>query len=170
MYLEGGNTYITMDSSTYAGIYGSAGIRISPGGFIWLEPGSGQYAVIGNSTSNAAFRILVGTGGPSDERLKTEIEDVEDGSLEKIKELKLKYFRFKENGREGDGSGNKKVGVIAQEVLNTSIDYLVNQTWPDDDGDYNVDHFSILGHAIKAIQELSEKVDRLENEISSSKI
>jgi hypothetical protein len=177
MLLEAGASYISM-SDTYMGIYPSKGVRISPGavtavsgdGFIWMEPGPGAYAVIGNSTTNAAYRILVGSGGPSDARLKTEIEDVEDGSLEKIKELKLKYFRFKENGREGDASGNKKVGVIAQEVLNTSVDYLVNQSWPDNDGDYNVDHFSVLGHAIKAIQELSEKVDRLENEISSSKI
>ena len=178
MTLEGGVSYISMTDSTYMGIYPALGIRISPAavtgvsgvGFVQLEPGPGAYAIVGGSPSNAAQRILVGSGGPSDERLKTEIEDVEDGSLEKINELKIKYFRFKENGREGDASGNKKVGVIAQEVLNTSVDYLVNQTWPDIDGDYNVDHFSVLGHAIKAIQELSAKVDRLENEISSSKI
>ena len=178
MTLEGGASTISFSDSTYMGIYPALGIRISPAavtavsgvGFVQLEPGPGAYAIVGGAPSNAAQRILVGSGGPSDERLKTEIEDVEDGSLEKINELKIKYFRFKENGREGDASGNKKVGVIAQEVLNTSVDYLVNQTWPDIDGDYNVDHFSVLGHAIKAIQELSVKVDRLENEISSSKI
>jgi hypothetical protein len=170
IYLESATSNIQMSDTTYLGIYGSEGIRISPGKFVHLEPGSGHYAVVGNVTTNPAMRILVGSGGPSDERLKTEIEDVENGSLEKIKELKIKYFRFKEGGREGDASGNKKVGVIAQQVLNTSVDYLVNQTWPEIDGDYNVDHFSVLGHVIKAIQELSEKVDRLENEISSSKI
>jgi hypothetical protein len=166
--INSAGSYISMGGSNYMGIYGSEGIRISPGKFVHLEPGSGHYAIVGNSPTVASQRILTGSGGPSDIRLKTEIEELSESSLEKINELKVKSFKFKENGREGDAYGEKKIGVIAQEVLNTSISYVVNQNWPEIDGDYNVDHFSILGHAIKAIQELSAKVEELEAKISGS--
>ena len=174
--LNAGDTQMNIGGGSYMGIYPRKGIRISPGavgaesgeGYIQLEPGTGAYAFVGNSNNVASYRILTGSGGPSDIRLKTEIEELSESSLEKINELKVKSFKFRENGREGDAHGEKKIGVIAQEVLNTSISYVVNQNWPEIDGDYNVDHFSILGHAIKAIQELSAKVEELEAKISGS--
>jgi len=165
--LQTGGTEIYLGtSSDYLGIYNVLGCRLS-GGFIRLEPTGGEYAYVGNANVPAA-RILVGAGGPSDERLKTEIEEVSGSSLEKIKELNIKSFRFKENNREGDGSGNKKIGVIAQDVLKTSLSHLVAQNYPELDGDYNVDHFSLLGYAVKAIQELSAKVEKLEAKLSGS--
>ena len=146
----------------------NSGIRITSNGYIRLEPnfpgGYGAHVGYSNQTSN---RILVGTGGPSDERLKTEIEDVSDSALDKLNQLKIKYYRWKSDNREGEATGSVKVGVIAQEVIKTPASHIIEQLYPED-GDYYVDYGSLIGYSIKAIQELSDKVKELEAKISGS--
>lgn len=165
VYIEGGSTYITMDNTTYAGLYGSAGVRISPGQFVWLEPGAGYYAVVGNSTTNANMRIKVADGSnPSDERLKAEIEILPSGSLDKLNEIQLKTFKYIDTAT-NEAVGNTKVGVIAQDIQKTSLkNFVIEQPG----GDLYVDYDSLFSHAIKAIQELNKKVEKLEAQISGS--
>ena len=145
----------------------NSGIRMTSNGYIRLEPNGpgGYFAYVGYS-NNPNLQIKVANGAnPSDERIKTEIESLEDGSIEKIKELTLKKFKYKDS-ETGDGTGHTKIGVIAQEVQNTSLNGLVLD---ESNGiQLSVDYDSLLGHALKAIQELSEKVEKLEAKISGS--
>jgi hypothetical protein len=168
--------YIAASAGSVMSIYdtqaagsASGGMRINSNNFIRLEPNGpgGYFAYVGYS-NNANLQIKVANGtNPSDERLKTEIEILEDGSIEKIKELSLKKFKFKDC-ETGEPIGHKKIGVIAQDVEKTSLNGLVLD---ESNGlQLQVDYDSLLGHALKAIQELSKKLDKLENEISSSKI
>ena len=158
MYLGG--------ETDYLGVYTTVGMRLS-GGWVRLEPdqGNGLFAYVGNS-NQAIYQIKVANGtNPSDERIKTEIEVLENGSIEKIKELTLKKFKYKDT-ETGEGMGHTKVGVIAQEVQNTSLNGLVLDN--SNGIQLEVDYDSLLGHALKAIQELSAKVEKLEAKISGS--
>jgi hypothetical protein len=168
--------YIAISAGSVMSIYdtqaagsASGGMRINSNNFIRLEPNGpgGYFAYVGYS-NNANLQIKVANGtNPSDERVKTEIEILEDGSIEKIKELTLKKFRYRDC-ETGGPTGHKKIGVIAQDIQKTSLNELVLDN--SNGHQLEVDYDSLLGHALKAIQELSAKVDRLENEISSSKI
>ena len=145
----------------------SSAIRITSNGYIRLEPNGpgGYFAYVGYS-NNANLQIKVANGtNPSDERVKTEIETLEDGSIEKIKELNLKKFRYRDS-ETGDGIGHTKIGVIAQELQTTSLNGLVvDET---NGVQLSVDYDSLLGHALKAIQELTIKVETLEAKLSGS--
>ena len=158
MYLGGDTDYL--------GVYTTVGMRLS-GGWIRLEPdpGNGKFAYVGNSNQTENLIKVQSGANPSDERLKTEIEVLENGSIEKIKELTLKNFRYRDVDT-GDGMGHTKVGVIAQEVQNTSLNGLVIDN--SNGIQLSVDYDSLLGHALKAIQELSAKVEKLEAKISGS--
>ena len=159
------NMYLGGDTD-YLGVYTTIGMRLS-GGWVRLEPdqGNGLFAYVGNS-NQAIYQIKVANGtNPSDERIKTEIEVLENGSIEKIKELTLKKFKYKDT-ETGEGMGHTKVGVIAQEVQNTSLNGLVLDN--SNGIQLEVDYDSLLGHALKAIQELSAKVEKLEAKISGS--
>jgi hypothetical protein len=158
MYLGGDTDYL--------GVYTTIGMRLS-GGWIRLEPdpGNGNFAYVGNSNQTANLIKVQSGANPSDERLKTEIEVLENGSIEKIKELTLKNFRYRDV-ETGDGMGHTKVGVIAQEMQNTSLNGLVLDN--SNGIQLEVDYDSLLGHALKAIQELSAKVEKLEAKISGS--
>ncbi len=169
--LKSENAYIQMgNGSDYMGVYPTNGIRISPAaagagtGYIQLEPTNGHYAVVG-TPNDPNDRIKVANNlNPSDENIKTEIEDLNDDSLTKIKELKLKTYKFI-NTETKVPSGHTKVGVIAQEVQKTSLKNLVVA---DAGGCLCVDYDSIFSHLIHAVQILSNKVEELEEKISGS--
>lgn len=153
------------DTKAAGSTYG--GMRISSNNYIRLEPNGpgGYFAYVGYS-NNPDFQIKVANGAnPSDERVKTEIETLEDGSIEKIKELNLRKFRYRDC-ETGYGTGHTKIGVIAQELQNTSLNGLVLDNT--NGIQLSVDYDSLLGHALKAIQELSKKVEILEAQISGS--
>jgi hypothetical protein len=146
---------------------GNGGIRINSNNYIRLEPNGpgGYFAYVGYS-NNANLQIKVANGtNPSDERVKTEIEILEDGSIEKINEIVLKTFKYKDC-ETGGPTGHKKIGVIAQDVQKTSLNGLVIDN--SNGIQLEVDYDSLLGHALKAIQELSAKVEKLESIISGS--
>lgn len=170
----GGHEIVMGGGDTYMAIYPQGGIRISPAiatgngstnSYIHLEPGSGNYAVIGNSVTNVNYRIKIADGtNPSDERLKTEIELLSDGALSKINEIDLKTYKYIDTESE-EAVGYTKVGVIAQDIQKTSLKNLVIEQ---SGGDLYVDYDSLLGYAMKAIQELSTKLNELEAKISGS--
>lgn len=170
----GGHEIVMGGGDTYMAIYPKGGIRISPAiatgngstdSYIHLEPGSGNYAVVGNSVTNVNLRIKIADGtNPSDERLKTEIQLLSDGALSKINEIDLKTYKYIDTKSE-EAVGYTKVGVIAQDIQKTSLKNLVIEQ---SGGDLYVDYDSLLGYAMKAIQELSTKLNELEAKISGS--
>ena len=87
----------------------------------------------------------------SDERLKDNIETLEDG-LDKVEQLRgVTYTR----------DGRKNIGVIAQEVEKILPEIVL--TADDEMGTKSVDYSRITAILIEAIKELSERVKELEN-------
>jgi hypothetical protein len=91
----------------------------------------------------------------SDERLKSDIQTIEDG-LAKVEQLRgVTYIR---NDHE---DGGQQVGVIAQEV--EKILPQVVLTADDDMQTKSVDYGRLTGVLIEAVKELSARVKELEN-------
>jgi len=99
----------------------------------------------------------------SDERAKTDISEI-SGALEKLKDVRCVNYRFKT-----DPSNRKiRLGVIAQDLIGKYDEVLAtSQGWGDliDDENeyYSVRYTELIPPLIKAVQELSAKVDALEN-------
>ena len=103
----------------------------------------------------------------SDQRDKTAIEDLDLG-LDFIKAMKPRKFAW--NRRDGKWHGKKEVGFIAQELHEVEMDFnstdrtrLVNYENPSRLEAQPMNTYPIL---IKAIQELSAKVDSLQARIN----
>ena len=121
----------------------------------------------------------------SDDRLKHNEEDINGLSI--IRQLNpKKYIKTEKPIRDDDGnilenyidediSGNIEVGLIAQELLETDISFVVKHPIPPAEGDdsdiipdfqpYFVDYGSIMPYCIQAIKELDEKQTNQYNEI-----
>ena len=98
----------------------------------------------------------------SDEREKKNIVDA-DNQLENIKNLFIKSFHYNED----DDSADKRLGVIAQEV-ETNLPHLVDE-YSNVSGEERkgVKEQQIMWMAIKAIQELSTKLEAAEARITT---
>ena len=96
----------------------------------------------------------------SDKRLKTNIQDTNFEAIDFVKKLEFKQFDWKP-----DKFGYKKpytnVGLIAQDVekLDSSLVYLQGESLALDD-------FRLGNIALKAIQELSQRVETLERKLA----
>ena len=121
-------------------------------GFIEFQDSGG---VIGSIKCNGAGSVVYNT--TSDERLKENIADVDDGYLELVNDIKIKSFDWKDRP-----NLKNKVGVIAQE-LEKVIPNAVSKG--EDDVSklpYQVSYPALVPYLIKAVQELSAKVEELE--------
>ena len=106
----------------------------------------------------------------SDERDKTDIEDLDLG-LKFVNAMKPRKFTW--NRRDGKWSGKKEVGFIAQELHEVELDFssadrtrLVSHEDPSRLEAQPMNTYPIL---VKAIQELSAKVDSLQAEVTKLK-
>ncbi|NND32828.1 MAG: tail fiber domain-containing protein [Saprospiraceae bacterium] len=133
----------------------SVGLRLN--GWNLYETLSGNFAFVENGILRSY--ISSGTGAyvnTSDRRLKEDIHPLEN-ILEKVILLNPSRYNY-------IGASDKTVGFVAQEVQEVFPE-LVHQN-----GDYmalSYDNFGVL--AIKAIQELSDKVQSLEREVHALK-
>ena len=110
--------------------------------------------VIGSISANGAGNTAFNTS--SDERLKKDIEDVSDSLLDEINKIKVRKFQW--NHR----PANFHIGLIAQE-LEKIIPKAVNRGGDDPKKKpYSVAYSSLDPYLIKAVQELSAKVEALE--------
>ena len=110
------------------------------------------------TTTNTIFS----TSG-SDERLKKNITNWTDDTLGKFKALQPKKFRYKIQ----DASEEKTSGFIAQnEVANFPEAYILNKENEEDDAMYSFNPMGMTTHLMKAIKDLVEKVEILENKIT----
>ena len=90
----------------------------------------------------------------SDRRYKTNIQDSQVSALDVIDKLKTYSYRKEYDGKIEDIS----CGIMAQDVQK----YAPDAFFENPDGAYSYNTFALLPYLIKAIQELNQKVERLE--------
>jgi len=102
----------------------------------------------------------------SDARIKSDVQTVSYG-LETVKQLRpVKFFQHNtENDNEGNRAileeGDYSIGLIAQDVL-PLVPEVVDVPESEETGLYSVDYAKLVTVLIKAVQELSAKVEELE--------
>lgn len=102
----------------------------------------------------------------SDERIKDNIEDCEVDALPIINKIRMKQFDW--NKEKSGNEGHVDIGFIAQEIEKEYDKLVIHSINPNGDT-YGIDLLNTLALSVKAIQELSNKVDELENEIKKLK-
>lgn len=159
--LSGGDLYMKNSQSGGPGIFAS-------------KEGTNYYSCWGAVNSAArtnsqylevpTYDIIVAGDNASDERLKTDIADIDADMAKKlIFGIKPKKFRFERNPQE------LQFGVIAQEI-NTIIDDLgidkKNRLCYERemDGMYAVDYKQLIAPIIKVIQEQQKEINMLKGE------
>nr|DAV41344.1 MAG TPA: Neck appendage protein [Caudoviricetes sp.] len=90
----------------------------------------------------------------SDRRYKTNIQDSQVSGLDVIEKLKTYSYRKEYDGKVEDIS----CGIMAQDVQQVAPEAFLENP----DGAYSYNTFVLLPYLIKAIQELNQKVERLE--------
>jgi hypothetical protein len=126
---------------------------------------------IGSSSWNKIWRYLyvqdvycVNIGGWlsswSDERMKKDIKTLPSALDNVLKLRPVEFYWNREKFPDKNFNDKKQIGLIAQEVEKIYPE-LVNTT---EDGYKNVDYAKLTPVLIKAIQELNERITKLENE------
>jgi len=116
-----------------------------------LNVGSGQLQVSGgNVFSSGSFQANANVTALSDERVKEDVETIED-ALDKV--LAMRGVRYRRTD-----IGETQVGVISQEVQKIVPEAVVES----DDGMLHVAYGNLVGVLINAIKELEERVRQLE--------
>lgn len=105
------------------------------------------YALEVSGSIKASATVIQG----SDERLKENIVDIEDG-IEKVMHLRGVNFDWKD-------SGDTNPGVIAQEIQKV----IPEVVYEDKKGYLGVNYSGIVPYLIEAIKDLQEQVDELKN-------
>jgi hypothetical protein len=94
-------------------------------------------------------------GGISDERLKQDIIDA-GPQLEELRDLEVKKYRFKD-----EPEAPLQIGLIAQDVLDVKPGLVQEGS----DGYMSIRYSVLVPILVKAIQELADKVDALEQRV-----
>lgn len=91
----------------------------------------------------------------SDRRLKRDIVDTDVNAIDRINQLKMVAFDFIKTGK------HEEIGLIAQEV-EAILPSAISKN-PEKEDDYlHIDYVAIVPYLIKAIQELNQKIEKLE--------
>ena len=137
---------------------------------------------IGQNSNSRAFRIYSGTSGGvslaaggtswgtySDERLKTDIEPIENG-VDKLANLRCVSYRLSSNQTDDDGNPTqKKLGLIAQD-LEGVLDEVIDSSKIDaeDETDYlSVRYTEVIPVLVKAIQEQKATITAQQSTITA---
>ena len=95
----------------------------------------------------------------SDRRLKENITDTAVKALDKINRLRMVAFDFIESKK------HEEIGLIAQEA-ETIVPRIVSRNPENPDGYLHIDYTSLVPYLIKAIQELNQKIEKMEKIIA----
>ncbi|SNH49007.1 PblB [Streptococcus pneumoniae] len=95
----------------------------------------------------------------SDRRLKENITDTAVKALDKINRLRMVAFDFIENKK------HEEIGLIAQEA-ETIVPRIVSRDPENPDGYLHIDYTALVPYLIKAIQELNQKIEKMEKTIA----
>ena len=138
--------------------------RIFYNGGAWIY--SSQYEKIGRSSKN--YFYLEKAGGDrdwfpawndtSDRRLKSNIQESSVSGIDIINRLKTYSYRKEFNNEVEDIS----CGIMAQDVQK----YAPNAFREGPDGIYTYNTFALVPYLIKAIQELNQKIEKMEKTIA----
>jgi hypothetical protein len=123
--------------------------------------GSNQLATFynnGSTWSKVGYQSTGGTWTNSDERRKTNIEDLEYG-LKEVLQLKPKKFHFKHDTEVGNDK-QKDMGFIAQEVL-PIMPLAVDSGYDGEEQYYSMNYGNMIPTLVKAIQEQQVQIDEL---------
>ena len=91
----------------------------------------------------------------SDRRLKENITETSIQALDKINQLAMVAFDFI------DSKKHEEIGLIAQDV-EAVIPQAISQNPENPDGYLHIDYTALVPYLIKAIQELNQKIEKLE--------
>jgi len=170
--VDANDTMMRLDWSGDANIHDASAPK-----FISFHDGGGEIGYITTSADGAMVPGSLGAVFNSDIRLKTNIENTSLNGLEIINQLKLRDFDWNsETARKGLHGKNVKCAFIADEVYDvypvaTTRNPGAMKDILDEEGNKAGEKPDFMGIiegefmtiAIKAIQELSAKVDALEN-------
>jgi hypothetical protein len=129
--------------------------------WVFQIDGSNQLATFynnGSTWSKLGYQTTGGTWTNSDERRKTNIEDLEYG-LKEVLQLKPKKFHFKHDTEVGNVK-QKDMGFIAQEVL-PIMPLAVDSGYDGEQQYYSMNYGNMIPTLVKAIQELQEQINIL---------
>jgi len=174
----------TVQSGNGAVILGTTGNvtangNVTSDGFV-SSGGVVQVTTMNGSTTNpivrwsGGSRVALTVGGTSDERIKTDIQPVQN-ALEKLNEVNVITYR----SRLEDEDDEKRVGVVAQQIEQIDFDGVSFIYEMPTEGMENlpqdfvgesiklVNYEGFIPYLIKSIQELSAKNDALEARIAA---
>lgn len=112
------------------------------------------------NVDNSYYGVPIGFA--SDKRLKTDIKMSKENALDIIASIKHRSFKWRESGLKVE------TGYIAQELQQIKEDF-VYKVGNDEKSYYQISEQNLLPYMTKAIQELSEKINSLENKIKELK-
>jgi hypothetical protein len=100
----------------------------------------------------------------SDITLKTNIADSSVNALETVKSMRFRQFIWKDSGK------IQKLGVVAQELQQLEDSLVLKISQPDGSVRMQPDETVLIPYLGKAIQELSSKIDDLQQQITELQI
>ena len=104
------------------------------------------------------FRQHAGITTGSDRKLKENIEPTPVNALDKINALNLVAFDYIKD------KTHEEIGLIAQEVLNIIPSSV--EKYEDEDNHLTINYSKFVPYLIKAIQELNQKIEKMEKTIA----
>jgi hypothetical protein len=131
--------------------------KITPTGN--FEPGSDNAFNVGSSSKQVSAIFTANAVTVSDETKKENIKDCDLG-IDFINTLKPKSYNLKNLEETHDDYNKKHYGLIAQDLKDGK---LKDSVFGDKDGEYGLNYNDLIAPLIKAVQELSAKVEALEN-------
>ena len=123
------------------------------------NPAGGYNAVIWwSQIVTGKFRQHAGITTGSDRKLKENIEPTPVKALDKINALNLVAFDYIKD------KTHEEIGLIAQEVLNIIPSSV--EKYEDEDNHLTINYSKFVPYLIKAIQELNQKIEKMEKTIA----
>lgn len=123
------------------------------------NPAGGYNAVVWwSQIVTGKFRQHAGITTGSDRKLKENIEPTPVKALDKINALNLVAFDYIKD------KTHEEIGLIAQEVLNIIPSSV--EKYEDEDNHLTINYSKFVPYLIKAIQELNQKIEKMEKTIA----
>ena len=134
-----------------SGSGGKSGYWISSHKYTSIQPSGGTLYLY---YSGSGYDWIILNKDVSDRRYKTNIKDSTVSSLDVIENLKTYSYRKEYDGKIEDIA----CGIMAQDVQK----YVPEAFYENPDGAYSYRTFELVPYLIKAIQELNQKIEKLE--------
>ena len=162
---------VTFDTNCYIDCYGTQTFYKSPIFVHGIELGSADIYGDGSNPRGGKNTVVwwnqVGSGSvkywgdkSSDRRLKENITATAVKALDKINRLNMVAFDFIESKK------HEEIGLIAQEA-ETIVPEVISRDPENPDGYLHIDYTAFVPYLIKAIQELNQKINLMEERYGS---